>query len=91
MNPNDKTPAHGVPSTADAGADRARETELVVAAEDLAVYDAFHHELGVMAAESTRPATPDEQAEFDALYAETSETMSKTPEQVRAERWTRRS
>jgi hypothetical protein len=91
MNPNDKTPAHGVPSTTtDTPSDRVAETELTVAPEDLALFDAYHHELGLLAAETARPSTPEEQAEVDALYAETLETMSKSPDQVRAERRRRR-
>ncbi len=66
------------------------DPDLGIPIKDLNLVDAYFHELGIQAAEDRRPNTPEEQALDDALFARMKETMTKSPEQVRAERAARR-
>ena len=99
MTNDDKTPAFGVPTTAaESVLDEAAvegtssdiDPDLGLPVKDLNLFDAYYHELGMLAVENQRPLSPEEQAALDELYARTLETMSKSPEQVRAERQRRR-
>ncbi len=95
MTNDDKTPAFGVPTNAteaiideasiEDGSDEV-DPDLGIPAKDLRLFDAYFHELGVLAAEDPRPNSPEEQAAIDELYAQTLETMSKSPEELRVER-----
>lgn len=95
MTTDDKTPAFGVPTTPAEGVldeavveetSDAIDPDLGVPVKDLNLFDAYYHELGMLAVENPRTLSPEEQAALDELYATTLETMSKSPEQVRAER-----
>ena len=95
MNRDDNTPAFGVPTRRAAAAiDEASaeqtadelDPELGIPVKDLNLFNAYWHELAVMASEDPRPNTPEEQAADDELYAKCLEAMSKSPAEVRAER-----
>lgn len=90
MSPDDKTPAFGVPRhTGDALLDdrssNAEPDSDLIPEAGLNVLDAYHHELGLLAAETPREHTPEEQAALEELYAKTQETMARSPEEVRAQ------
>ena len=59
---------------------------LGIPVRDLNLFNAYWHELAVIASEDPRPNTPEEQAADDELYAKCLETLSKSPAEVRAER-----
>ena len=90
MTNDDKTPPFGIPRIQGGGAlddpPDAIDPDLGLPDRDLKLFDAYYYELGVMAGEDPRPNTPEEQAIEDASWAEIMETMSKSPEEVRAAR-----
>ena len=90
MTNDDKTPPFGIPRLpAGSALDDPPDTidpDVGVPERDLRLFDAYYYELGVMAGEDQRPNTPEEQAIEDESFAEIMETMSKSPDQVRADR-----
>lgn len=95
MDSDDNTPAFGVrtgravapidETSAEQTADEL-DSDLAIPAKDLNVFNAYWHELAVIASEDPRPNTAEEQAADDELHAKCLETMSKSPAEVRAER-----
>lgn len=99
MNSDDNTPALGIPTiprtitreeTLPAVPGDDIDPELGVSVEDLNVFDAFWHEVGMLACEDPRPSTPEEKERAEQTYRSLVEMMSKPPEEVRAERERRR-
>ncbi len=95
MNSDDNTPAFGVATTRTVGAidetsgeQQADELDpdLGIPVKDLNLFNAYWHELAVMASEDPTPNTPEEQAADDELHARCLETLSKSPADVRRER-----
>jgi hypothetical protein len=95
MDSDDNTPAFGVrTSRTDAVIDETSpeqtadeiDPDLAIPVKDLNVFNAYWHELAVIASEDPRPNTAEEQADDDELYAKCLETTSKSPAEVRAER-----
>ena len=95
MDSDDNTPAFGVPAgrtvavidetSAEHTADEL-DPDLAIPVKDLNVFNAYWHELAVLASEDPRPNTAEEQAADDELHAKCLETLSKSPAEVRAER-----
>ncbi len=94
MDSDDNTPAFGVKVRAVAANDEASREQTVeeidpdlgIPVKDLNLFNAYWHELAVLASEDPRPNTPEDQAADDELHAKCLETMSKSPAEVRAER-----
>lgn len=94
MDSDDNTPAFGVrlgPVTANDEASREQKADeidpdLGIAVKDLNLFNAYWHELAMIASEDPRPNTTEEQAADDELHAKCLELMSKSPAEVRAER-----
>ena len=95
MDSDDNTPAFGVPRVrAVAANDEASREQTVeeidpdlgIPVKDLNLFNAYWHELAVLASEDPRANTAEEQAADDELHAKCLETMSKSPAEVRAER-----
>lgn len=100
MNSDDNnTPALGVPilprtiTTEEAPPESTGDAihpELGIPIKDLNVFDAYWHEVGMLACEDPRPSTAEEKQRAEETYRSLLEMMSKPPEQVRAERDRRR-
>jgi hypothetical protein len=94
MDSDDNTPAFGVKVRAVAANDEASREQAVeeiepalgIPVKDLNLFNAYWHELSVLASEDPRENTAEEQAADDELHAKCLETMSKSPAEVRAER-----
>lgn len=94
MDSDDNTPAFGVKVRAVAANDEASRDQAVeevdpdlgIPLKDLNLFNAYWHELAVLASEDPRANTAEEQAADDELHAKCLETMSKSPAEVRAER-----
>lgn len=94
MDSDDNTPAFGVKVRAAAANDEASREQTVeevdpdlgIPVKDLNLFNAYWHELAVLASEDPRANTAEEQAADDELHAKCLETMSKSPAEVRAER-----
>lgn len=94
MDSDDNTPAFGVKVRAVAANDEASREQTVeeidpdlgIPVKDLNLFNAYWHELAVLASEDTRANTAEEQAADDELHATCLETMTKSPAEVRAER-----
>jgi hypothetical protein len=94
MDSDDNTPAFGVKVRAVAANDEASREQAVeeidpalgIPVKDLNLFNAYWHELSVLASEDPRENTAEEQAADDELHAKCFETMSKSPAEVRAER-----
>lgn len=95
MNSDDNTPAFGVPNVRavatidDASRDQQVDEvdpDLGIPVKDLNLFNAYWHELAMIASEDPRPNTPEEQAADDELHARCLEMLSKSPAEVRAER-----
>lgn len=99
MNSDDKTPSFGVPTvprtiTVEEALPESPGDEihpaLGIPIEDLNAFDAFWYEVGMLACEDPRPSTPEEKERAADTYRSLLEMMSKSPEEIRAERERRR-
>ena len=94
MDSDDNTPAFGVKVRAVAANDEASREQAVeeidpdlgIPGKDLNLFNAYWHELAVLASEDPRANTAEEQAADDELHVKCLETMLKSPAEVRAER-----
>ncbi len=84
MKSRDKTPASGVPIAAAAIDNKGSAKQKIddidpvlgIPVRDLNLFNAYWHEVAVMASEDPRPNTPEEQVADDELYARCLETLS---------------